>query len=334
MAFIKKLAIGSIFISILCIFGMSHNVSAVVPTLDIDNYSLVRAYSSVNNSCVFSGGSNAVTTGQTYCQVQISGTTRLQSIETESTYSVKKNDIVIFYLFINSQTTSFEYQPILNMFGQVGHGWDIIGYNEVSVYKYYEDTQSHNGYINQQGINYDLNLDFYNYSGFQKIYEITARARADGDNYVGLYAGSNFIYSMNSNDVGQIIRFQIRNLSFYRYDGSKINKEQEEKTQEAVDDSQAAGSDSSSAASSGGASLLTAITGFFNVITSAQPTNCRFNAPLNTYFGNQRLNVDLCSLELPSGIGTLTSIIAICIIIPFAIHMFNKFIALFRSFQS
>lgn len=333
MASLKKYPIIGIFISILTIFAMSHNAAAMRVVFDVSNYDTINSISTVYSHCDFINGTNITGTHVVNCSATINNTTSLQNIYSEQTFSVKKNDLLNFYLIIVSTSESFQFEPRFVDFSATNGGWDIIDYTEISNTQYNHDLLSYNGHLNQQGSNYDLNLDYYEANGFYKIYDITLRARNDGDLNFGLWSAGG-LYRFNSNDLGQTFMVSLRNFRHLRRGESQENKEVEEKTQSAVDDSEDAGSSSSSSAQQGGANLLSAITGFFNVITSAQPSNCRFNAPLNTYFGNERLNVDLCALDLPSGIGALTSIIAIGILIPFAIHMFNKFIALFRSFQS
>lgn len=332
MASIKKYWFWGIFVSILTIFAMSHNVSAVKTVFDISNYSNVNSFSSTPLQCNFINGSNLVNTGSGYCRATINSTTNIKDIETMDTYNFEKDDLINFFFIMYSNTGTVEYLPKYVEMTNTSD-WDLISYELINADTYFSRLYSYSGSLNQQGANYDLNLDFYNQNSFYRIYDITLRARTKGAKHIGLYSTGG-LYSFNSNDVGTQILFTIRNFKHFRFEGSEENREVEEKTQEAVEESEAEGSNSSSTASQGSANLLSAITGFFNVITSASPTNCRFNAPLNTYFGNDRLNVDLCSLDLPSGIGALTSIIAIGILIPFAIHMFNKFIALFRSFQS
>lgn len=108
---------------------------------------------------------------------------------------------------------------------------------------------------------------------------------------------------------------------------------EETETQNAADNSQTSGDSSQSASQGATSNLLSVFTGFANVITNASATNCVINAPLNTHFGNDALNVDLCALSLPPPIGALTSIIAVMVIVPFAISMFNKFIGIMQGFQ-
>lgn len=339
MALIKKLALGSIFISVLCIFAMSHNVSAVDFSYDLNNYSVnvnlplppynVRA----NNNLL------GVQTGDVAIPYY-SGRTYINYFRTQGYFNLKKGDLIEFYVYAYT-----DQNYILG-------GGDLALHSDLAIAESSSDVQTvdttlvASNITNAGSVSSTTNVNniVESISGYEanrvyNVYRIRQLVLNDIRTTIGLQQIGSYQYPFQfysqttANDIPTVY-LGFRNLIVYRFAGSEENREVEEKTQEAVDESQSAGSSSSSSASQGGANLLSAITGFFNVITSAQPSNCRFNAPLNTYFGNERLNVDLCSLDLPSGIGALTSIIAIGILIPFAIHMFNKFIALFRSFQS
>lgn len=323
MAFIKKNLFFGIFICFSVVFLMSQNTSAFQMVIDYDNYESVSYAVRANVDCTISGTSY---TNQGFCtHVDRTGQLSLTRLVTNFPVSVNAGDIVNFKVAVFSLDNFAFNNGTLYINNQVQSG-RVIGFNEISN----DDLASTNALDMVSG-----GITSGNY--ISRVYEYFVRVSTGSDSYqVGLNSTSATypVFQWYSYSVNDRLSFKIFDVNVFRYKGTDTNAEQEQKTQEAVDDSEVAGSDSSSDATTAGSNLLTAITGFFNVITSAQPTNCRFNAPLNTYFGNQRLNVDLCSLDLPSGIGALTSIIAIGILIPFAIHMFNKFIALFRSFQS
>lgn len=328
MAFIKKLALGSIFISIICIFAMSHNTSAFSMVLDYDNYESVSYAVRSNVDCTING---TLMTNQGFCTTsnQI-GNFNLTRLVTSSQFSVKSGDIVNFKVVVfSSNNVAFDFgTSYVNNQVQSGR---VIGFNEILnddiVNFYHLDTDYTSPYYGDiTGGNY-----------ISRVYEYFVRVSTGSDTYqVGLNSTSSSypIMSWYSSSATDVLYFKIVDVNVFRYVGTDTNAEQEQKTQNAVDDSENAGNSSSQNASQSGASLLSAIGGFFSVITSASPTNCVFNAPLNTYFGSQRLNVDLCALDTPPQIGALTSIIAIGVLIPFAINMFRKFISLFRSFQS
>lgn len=112
-------------------------------------------------------------------------------------------------------------------------------------------------------------------------------------------------------------------------------KQEKQDVQDATDNSQSAGDSSQSSAEGATTSLLDVFGGFVSAITSASASNCVFNAPINTYLmPGHNLNVDLCSFEPPAALQALFSIVAILIVVPFAISMFNKFIGIIGSFQN
>lgn len=123
-------------------------------------------------------------------------------------------------------------------------------------------------------------------------------------------------YSQSLNDINNSI--------------NNINSDVEDATQDAADDSATAGDQSSADAASATTGFISAIGGFVSAITNASPSNCNINANLN----HLNLGVlDLCAMPVPSYITIIGSIIAIMLVIPFCIVMFNRFIGLFRSFQ-
>lgn len=330
MESIKKYWIWGIFISILSIFAMSHNAAALTTTLDLSGYEITDSIATAFTDCEFINGTILVYDHVVNCQATIQNTTMLKSIITEQTFNTKKGDIVNFYLLIWSDSTSFNYLPRFVDFTTTGLGWDLIDYHEVMRDDYFNDILSYNGHINEQGNNYDITIDFYHANGFYRIYDISMRARNDGAKNIGL-TSSGGLFRFNANDIGNTVSFSMRNYRIYRYVGSSINKEQEEKTQEAVDDSEAAGGSSSQDAQTGTTGLLNAITGAVSVISSASPTNCKINGNMGNLDIGQ---LDLCANPAPTFIQTIGSLILILMCVPLAISLFNRFIAIFRSFQS
>lgn len=110
-----------------------------------------------------------------------------------------------------------------------------------------------------------------------------------------------------------------------------INDGQADATQDAADDSSTAGNTSSSDAVSATSSLLSVIGAGIGAITSAQPTNCRINGNM----GNLDVGtIDLCGNPVPTFVGVIGSIIAVLVVLPLVIVLFNRFISIIRSFQS
>lgn len=115
-------------------------------------------------------------------------------------------------------------------------------------------------------------------------------------------------------------------------ESSQVYQQQEQQaiedaTEQAQDTADTAQSDSAQATSS----LLSTITGFFGAIMSVNATNCKFNSGLPFLEGQGE--IDLCAVPAPPIVQTISSLIMIVIFIPFAIHMYNRFISITESFQ-
>lgn len=107
--------------------------------------------------------------------------------------------------------------------------------------------------------------------------------------------------------------------------------ETKQETQDAADNSSAAGSDSSSDATSATSSLLNVIGAGIGAITTASPTNCRINGDM----GNLDVGtIDLCANPVPAFVAVIGSIIAVLVVLPLVIILFNRFIGIIRSFQT
>lgn len=334
MEAVKKYWIWGIFISILSIFAMSHNANAVTVTFDLSNYSVVRRLNSAAITCEFQNAYSSTSSGA-WCDADLNNTgggTYLNSILTNDTYSVEANDILNFTFIIYSSTGQFEYQPLLRTYTSSLQGWDVLSFQQVNFDDYSSKIEA-SGILNfnSSGSSY-LNFTEWEYNTFYRVYDVTLIARAKRDAKFGLVQGTTSpILLFNSSDIGKKVRVSIQNFVLYRYNESQTNKEVEEKTQDAVDDSQDAGNSSTQDAQSGTTGLLNAITGAVSVISSASPTNCKINGNMGNLDIGQ---LDLCANPAPAFIQTIGSLILILMCVPLAISLFNRFIAIFRSFQS
>lgn len=109
------------------------------------------------------------------------------------------------------------------------------------------------------------------------------------------------------------------------------SQKEEDAANENIEQNEQDSNASSTDAENASQSLISAIGGFVSSITSASPSNCNINGNM----GNFDLgNIDLCANPVPSYIQIISSFILISLCIPFAIVMFNRFINLFRSFQT
>lgn len=121
-------------------------------------------------------------------------------------------------------------------------------------------------------------------------------------------------------------------INFFEYQDQSAEtlNETKQEVQDASDASETAGSSSSSDAASGTSSLLSVIGAGIGAITTAQPTNCRINGDM----GNLDVGtIDLCGNPVPTFISVIGSIIAVLVVLPLVIILFNRFISIIRSFQ-
>lgn len=101
-------------------------------------------------------------------------------------------------------------------------------------------------------------------------------------------------------------------------------------TQNAQNQADSSGGTATSDSQTATTSLLNTITGAVNAISSVSPTNCQLNGDMG------HLNIgqmDLCNNPVPTFITVIGSLLLILAIVPLAIHLFNLFISITRSFQ-
>lgn len=321
----KKLILG-IFISLGAIFLMSHNASALTTTFSLDDYTPVNRIVYHLVDCSFYVSSTSSVTGVSQCSSNASSVTpvKLMQIKSNLSYTLKKGDIITFDVVNYTPDVKFIQQFNWMAFKGVSNDMYLMDYE--SVFQEYANHSYYNVIDDAYTIQYSLN------SAMRFTFFVTK----DISSQIGLVNTD-----VNYNPIASYLQLQpnslkwnIINLVIYRKSGkSQINQEQEEATQNAVDDSEISGSNSQNSSQGATNNLLSVFTGFANVITNASATNCVINAPLNTTFSNDRLNVDLCGLSIPPAIGALTSIIAVMAVVPFALSMFNKFIAIMQGFQ-
>lgn len=100
--------------------------------------------------------------------------------------------------------------------------------------------------------------------------------------------------------------------------------------QDSQDDLGDTGQDASDDAGNATQSLLSVIGQFVSAVTTASPSNCRINADMGNF---DMGTIDLCANPVPTFVQIMGSIIAVLVIIPLCIVMFNRFIGIVRSFQ-
>lgn len=158
-------------------------------------------------------------------------------------------------------------------------------------------------------------------------YEATCRLRTDlassGNITINLRISPKLVTQ------GSTFDFGVSNALLLR--PSDATKKEEDAANENIEQNETDSNSSSSDAENASQSLLSAIGSFVSAITSASPSNCNIDGDMGKFDIGQ---VNLCSNPVPTYMQVISSLILICICIPFAIIMFNRFIALFRSFQT
>ena len=351
----KKL-IKYIFIPVLAILLMSHNVSAVDMSPNVH-----PIWANANPLCSFYIPATDVwqnnafsnnTTNQTYSvsKINCDYPQGLNTVKTYAVYSFRLDN----FAYDNSADSGWLASKIASVSGSAD--WGVIGQTvsamgstgwQLDLYLY--STKASNGGTFQIYNPLYVNEIMY-LKPNERIYFVGAsywQVTTDSDfeyNYTDLLTAINSkLQRIQDDGIDNVqliiaIRNGVNGISQKLDDLSQdtadaINNGQADATQDASDNSSTAGNSSQSSAQGATSNLLSIFAGFANVITNASATSCVINAPLNTSFSNDNFNVDLCGLDLPPAIGTLTSIIAVMVVVPFAISMFNKFIGIMESFQ-
>ena len=112
----------------------------------------------------------------------------------------------------------------------------------------------------------------------------------------------------------------------------ELHDEEEEQLQDATDDAQDSSDSSQDSIDSASSSLFGVIRGFVTAITSTSAGSCSVN--LNTNYGFNLGNVNLCSLNPPAGVTALLSVVAVFFFVPLAWSTVSQIIGMFRSFTN
>lgn len=112
--------------------------------------------------------------------------------------------------------------------------------------------------------------------------------------------------------------------------GNDKDDQDRQDLQNSQDDLGDTGQDASDDAENATQSLLSIIGQFVSAVTTASPSNCLINGNMGNFNIGQ---IDLCANPVPTFVQIIGSIIAVLVIIPLCIVMFNRFIGIVRSFQ-
>lgn len=318
--------LGAVFLMSHIIF--SNNVGAVDTVLDMNGYEVIDSAAAPKLNCWFSDTSLNATNVNACGGSPSTSTVTLTGFQTVEQYNMMRGDVVEFDILVWSPT---------NLANLNGFSPAII--SAPYPFRVMSLTQKANNYFshNMESITNGTGGTISGGGAYYSLFHYSLRYVGGNNVAYNLGWGSgNSLFTWSSwGSSGESLYFRMYNLVRWRLSGEGSTDQQNEinATNNAVDESETSGDQASTDATSATSSLLSVIGGFVNVITSASPSNCVIDAPLNTAFSNDRFNVDLCALDLPAGIGALTSIIAIMVIVPFCISMFNKFIGIISGFQ-
>lgn len=340
---VHKVIIG-IFISILSIFAMSHNASAADFGISFDNYTLVRSNAVPYINCQTNTGN--ITNVQT-CSINsnTSGITKLNVIYLNTTQwnNVEVGDIFEFYVNLHTkenhwiQGGSF---GIISAYSTSSTTTELLSVEEVSstVIPFTDTTYS----TNSEFFNLIDGFNINQFSRISKVYRVLIRVIAVPSTppytiNIGLQARTqNSLFEYYNFGDTPAVDAHLSNFKQYRFAGSEENKEQEEKTQEAVDDSQASGESSQSSVEGTTQSLMSAGASIVSALTSAPATDC--NISVNTS-GSSRLfttaigQLNLCS-DVPQGVLTMVQSIVALVFTPIVLYFgYNVITTLYNQFK-
>ena len=231
----------------------------------------------------------------------------------------------------NSNTTSTH--AGVNGIESLSSNWALMSYE-------YEQLNSNTGvihlFVKSLTNNNNQHILVSGHQGF--FYLLQPQDRVTGAN-VGIYAINNTVadyssivnaiqsqpnYTQNLNNINN-------NLNQVNNSINNINDDVKDATQDASDDAQDGADDAQADSEAATSSLLSVITGFFGAMANLNPTNCKFDSHLPFLSGNGQ--IDLCSVPAPAVVQAIGSLILIGLMVPFAIHMYNRFISITGSFQ-
>ena len=310
-----------IFIPILSVLLMSHNSYAAVSTFDLNNYTVVSSGYRPPFTCTFDNSTTV--NGWEACSIGTNGNHTLTTIITSGlTWTIKKGDIVEFDIAVFTPSNYRNEHPVL----YAGNG---LTYNNLLIFDVRETVNDHlyiiDNFTSSTGT---MNDGTY----FSHVYHFSAQVLKDFSGQLGLSSNSaSFPIFAFHKSQADTFYFRMSNLVLWRKSSTNpINDEQSKATQDAADDSATSGSSSSSSSQTATSSLLSVITSGIGAITSASPTNCKVNGNM----GNLNVgNIDLCANPVPTFMTLIGSIIAVLVVLPLVILLFNRFISIIRSFQ-
>lgn len=319
-----------IFIPVLAVLLMSHNVFAVNADKFVN--SGVYGYNGSGSSMIFGGstiyGSTVESNSLSFEMMAGAATSNVSNFFLRMNGTVPANSI---YYFTMTTCSVYDYGSNYKVFGLAFRGDFTILQTDLGEQYLASGT---NKYCRQ-----------YSY----KLYSTAANFGIQGlaSRHIQVSANTNLVVNFTpvswvqlgddadyTSALQSISNKQSQTNQKLDSLNSTIQQQHEEEKQainDSIDDSQDIGDDALSDSETATQSLLDTITGFFNAIMHLDPSNCKFNSGLPFLSGEGE--IDLCSVQTPPVIQVLSSLVLVGLFIPFAIHMFNRFISITESFQ-
>ena len=308
---IKKLVY--IFIPVLAVLLMSHNTFAFSITQNVDiiqtrNQPQVSFYDGSSWTPYSRAALNFTSSSGNYTEL------RLTKEDFTNISKFELGDYVVLNGFFAANQLLFQNEDLVSIGGIIGSNAGYVNCTTVdfhfgAVQEYVQNSQNSESWYRAD---FQLTCKIVSYAVNNNL-TINFRLRPD--------------ILPSSERARLIISF---NNAIYATPSSDINQEQEQATQDAADNSATAGGNSGSSSQTATSSLLSVITAGVGAITSASPTNCKINGNM----GNLNVgNIDLCANPVPTFMALIGSIIAVLVVLPLVILLFNRFISIIRSFQ-
>ena len=347
-----------IFIPVLAILLMSHNVFAVDMSPNVH-----PIWTNANPTCAFynnyggSGGqwvynsfsNNSTGQTSTYSISQIN-CDYPSGLNTKNTYAVYSFRIDNFAYDNSADSGILAIKAKKNVdpadFGVIGVEVSAMGSTgyQFDVYLYGETNNTNGG-----------TFQLYNPLNAEEILYLKPQERitAIGASYWQVTTQNDFEYDYNSilNSISskltdmynrqgaidekmRVIRNSVQSIDGKMDDIGKdvadnVNGQQEDATQDASDNSSTEANNNSTDQTT--SNLLGVFGSFVTALTSISPSNCNVDFDLGHIdFGVQ----NLCSQPVPQAFTVVTSIIVVCFTIPFVVHLIRRILSLIREMQT
>lgn len=323
----KRILTG-LFICLFSFLLMSHNAGALELTQDVDSvysWKNPQIWCMVFQGSLYSNGSDTCIVGtNTGTAWQGRGVSYIKT----ANINLVAGDFYQVYLDVAVSSGAQKQIPVMWNLGTTAN-YDIVSFRMVSQSNNMGTTADNEIYVTT----YEIILKgLYNNPSFP-----IELGYADGSINM-IYLGGDFYTDTMDVRVSRVNQYHPRAaqsnqdvVNAIENMASDIVDTESQATQDAADGSQSSGDQAAADSEQATSSLLNTITGFFNAIINTNPTNCKFDSHLPFLSGNGE--IDLCSINTPPIVQTLSSLVLVGLFIPFAIHMFNRFISITESFQ-